>query len=301
MGSVTVALNRGHSYREQAGPAHAGLTVLAHLTASRRHSTAEAWAARLACGEVELDGRPAAGHEVLRPGHTLTWHRPPWEEPEAPLHFEVIHEDAALLAVVKPGGLPTLPAGGFQDHTLLALVRARHPGASPMHRLGRHTSGLVVFARTTEAAAALSRAWRTREVEKRYRALASGSPAWDRLDIHAPIGPVAHPTLGLVHAAVETGRPSHSLATVLERRGADTLFQVDITTGRPHQIRIHLAWAGHPLAGDPLYAAGGLPLAHNPGLPGDGGYLLHAERLRFVHPVTGAPVDLSAPPPASLR
>lgn len=80
-----------------------------------------------------------------------------------------------------------------------------------------------------------------------------------------------------------------------------TLFEVDIHTGRPEQIRIHLAFIGHPLVGDPLFVSGGLPRADHPGLPGDGGYLLHAERLVFAHPLSGAPMRLHAPPPRELR
>jgi 23S rRNA pseudouridine1911/1915/1917 synthase len=88
---------------------------------------------------------------------------------------------------------------------------------------------------------------------------------------------------------------------VLERRADSTLFRVDIITGRPHQIRIHLAHAGHPLTGDRLYGIGGLPLADGAGLPGDGGYLLHAERLRFLHPILKTQMDIEALPPAELR
>jgi 23S rRNA pseudouridine1911/1915/1917 synthase len=115
------------------------------------------------------------------------------------------------------------------------------------------------------------------------------------------IGPVPHPRLGTVHAAHAEGRPADSAVTVLERRASTTLCDVAIATGRPHQIRIHLAWAGHPLAGDPLYAPGGLPRPLAPGLPGDGGYLLHAHRVRFAHPATGAPTIIEAPLPEALR
>jgi 23S rRNA pseudouridine1911/1915/1917 synthase len=87
----------------------------------------------------------------------------------------------------------------------------------------------------------------------------------------------------------------------MERREVSTLFQVHIETGRPHQIRIHLAWAGHPLVGDPLYGPGGLPLQGLVGVPGDGGYCLHSERLEFQHPLTGASMELCAPPPPELR
>lgn len=249
---------------------------------------------------------PVLGPEEVRPGQLLEWQRPPWREEDVPLTFAVMYEDASLLAVSKPGGLPTLPGGGFQDHTLLTGVRAQFPGASPLHRLGRGTSGLVLFARTAEAGTALSRAWREREVQKRYRALAAGVALDEERTITTPIGPVPHPRLGTVYAASAVGKASRSVARVLERRAADsgrageTLFEVDIHTGRPHQIRIHLASVGHPLVGDPLYAVGGLPLPDLPGLPGDGGYLLHAEQLTFVHPVTGEPLTLRAPPPPEL-
>lgn len=291
-----MAFNRGYSYREQIGPADAGRSVLEHLTTSRQHSPAAIWSARIQRSEVELDGVTAEADWRLRTGQMLVWHRPPWDEPDVPTDITWLHEDAALVAVNKPSGLPTMPAGGFLDATLLALVRARHPQASPLHRLGRHTSGIVLFARTHGAAASLSRAWRAHAIGKRYRALAEGVAADDQLTIDVPIGPIAHPTLGSVHAASPTGKAAHSEARVL-RRGVDTtLFQVDITTGRPHQIRIHLAAIGHPLAGDPLYAAGG-QLKPVPGLPGDGGYLLHAERLTFTHPESKAAMTLVALPP----
>jgi 23S rRNA pseudouridine1911/1915/1917 synthase len=295
-----VALNHGFTYREQIGRTDAGRSVLQHLVSRYAHSPVARWAARLAAGQVEIDGRTARGDELLRPGQHLAWHRSPWNEPDVPLHYDLIHEDGSVLAVAKPSGLPTLPAGGFLEHTLLALVRSRYPEARPLHRLGRFTSGLVLFARTPTAAAALGLAWRQHDVIKDYRALVSGQPDWEVLEIVAPIGPVAHPRLGSVFAASLHGKPSRSTAAVVARREAAALCDVRIATGRPHQIRIHLAWAGHPLVGDPLYAAGGLPLADAPGLPGDGGYLLHAHRLRCAHPDGTGLLELESPPPAVL-
>lgn len=295
-----MTLNAGWTYREQVGPGAGGLTVLEFLASTRLHSTSEEWAQRLERGEVEIDGRRAGAAVVLQPGQTIAWHRPPWDEEEVPRNYAIVHEDEAIVVIDKPSGLPTMPAGGFLNHTLLTLMRERYPEASPLHRLGRHTSGLVLFARTRDAASTLSRAWRDHTVKKIYRALAIGETRTELFVIDAAIGPVPHPLLGTVEAASEAGKPSHSVAVVLEGSRDRTLFSVEIMTGRPHQVRIHLAYAGHPLVGDPLYEAGG-GLKRHPGLPGDGGYLLHAEQLHFAHPVTAKPMSLIAPPPASLQ
>jgi 23S rRNA pseudouridine1911/1915/1917 synthase len=295
-----VTLNSGWTYREQVGPECCGLTVLDYLASTRVHSTSEEWATRLERGEVEIDGTRAKCSAILYPGQTIVWRRPPWDEADVPTHYQIVHEDDSILAVDKPSGLPTMPAGGFLNHTLLTMIRGMYPEASPLHRLGRHTSGLVLFARTHEAASELARAWREQTVKKMYRALAVGQTRTEMFVIDAPIGPVPHPLLGTVHAATEDGKPSHSLAVVLERRPVRTLFNVEITSGRPHQVRIHLAYAGHPLIGDPLYEAGG-GLKDHPGLPGDGGYLLHAERLQFTHPATGKRITVTAAPPPSLQ
>ncbi|NVJ05918.1 RluA family pseudouridine synthase [Myxococcus sp. AM001] len=293
-------LNDGYVYREKLGR-RPGSSALAHLTDKYRHSSEEEWRARFARGEVRLDDVTADGSEPLRPGQWLCWHRPPWEEADTPQSFERVYEDAELVVVVKPSGLPTLPSGGFLKNTLLSFVQARWPEAVPMHRLGRATSGLVLFTRTRDAAARLASDWREGRVHKRYRALSQGLAAQESYDIRAPIGLVPHPLLGEVHGASARGKPSHSTARVLERRSEHTLFEVDIHTGRSEQIRIHLAFIGHPLVGDPLFAVGGLPLAEHPGLPGDGGYLLHAESLTFLHPRSGEHVQLHAPPPPELR
>lgn len=291
--------NRGFAYRERIRCG--GARILDHLATRHRHSTEAQWRERLERGEVELDGRPAEPGAILSAGQELVWMRPPWEEPEVDTGFQLLLEDETLLAVAKPRGLPTLPGGGYLEHTLLTLVRARFPEASPMHRLGRETSGIVLFSRTHAAGALVQAAWRGHQVEKRYRALGAGIAGPDTFVVTAPIGPVAHPWLGTLHAANGQGKASLSRVRVLERREDCTLFEVVIETGRPHQIRIHLAYAGNPLVGDPLYAAGGLPRPDLPALPGDGGYFLHAERLAFPHPVSGRTVELWAPPPVELR
>ncbi|HET6897612.1 MAG TPA: RluA family pseudouridine synthase [Vicinamibacteria bacterium] len=292
-------MNDGYEYREQVEP-RAGETVLAYLARRHPHSTVETWGARLAAGEVSLDGRVAAEGVALRSGQRLVWRRPPWEEPAVPLAFAVLFRDPHLLAVAKPRGLPTMPAGGFLTHTLLHLVQRTFPEAAAMHRLGRGTSGLVLFARTAEARRAVAKAWRRGAVVKRYRALVSGQPSRNAFDVDTAIGLVDHPRLGRVYAAVREGKPSLTHVRVLEARDGQALVEATIPTGRPHQIRIHLAAAGHPLVGDLLYVSGGLP-APSPALPGEAGYRLHAHMLELEHPLTRERLVLECAPPRALR
>lgn len=286
--------NQGYAYTSTIAGQHQGMTLLVHLARLYPHSTAEQWQQSLDNGEVALDGVIATGREPLAAGQRLVWNRPPWDEPEAPRHFEVIFEDAHLLAVSKPSGLPTLPGGGFMESTLLRLVQQQSPAANPVHRLGRGTSGIVLFAKTAQVAAELTAHWNTARIQKIYRAVAQGVAAQNDYEICTPIGRVPHPLLGLVWAASASGKPSKSVARVLARGAASTIFAVALHSGRPHQIRIHLASIGHPLVGDPLYGCDGRPLADHPGLPGDGGYWLHAQFLNLQHPVTGASLHLEA-------
>jgi 23S rRNA pseudouridine1911/1915/1917 synthase len=295
------ALNEGFEYRERLGARARGRTVLEHLVLRYRHSSASVWIRRIATGEVLVDGRTTAGTHILDAGQSLVWRRPPWVEPPVPLSFAVLYLDRHLLAVAKPRGLPSIPHGGlYLEHTLLHRVRRRWPEATPMHRLGRGTSGLLLFARTREARRRVAAAWREGRVEKTYRALVSGVPERQSFLIDRPIGPVPHPRLGQVHAVSEEGKASFTHVRQIQARRGETLVEVTIPTGRPHQIRIHLAAAGHPLVGDPLYAEGGFP-KEQPGLPGEGGFWLHSLRLCLPQPATGRRIDLECFPPPVLR
>jgi 23S rRNA pseudouridine1911/1915/1917 synthase len=294
--------NSGFEYRRRVGPADAGLTVIEYLVQRYPAFPRDEWLARVGSGRVTVNAGPANHRTSLRAGDTVSWMRPPWQEPDAPASFAILHRRDGLLAVAKPSGLPTVPGGGmFLDRTLLSLVRRRFPGASPLHRLGRATSGIVLFATTQQSASQLSREWREREVVKVYRALVAGTPGRDAWRVDTRIGPVPHAILKTVHAASEQGKAALSEVNVLERRKACAVVHVRISTGRPHQIRIHLAASGHPLVGDPLYVAGGVPAAGSRALPGDSGYFLHAESLRFRQPVTGEWIDIYCLPPPILR
>lgn len=298
---ATSELNAGWEYRERIGRDAHTQTLLAYLSQHYRHSTVEQWAAHIAAGLVRINSQPAHCESVLTVGCELTWRRPPWIEPDAPTSFNVIYEDDDLLAVAKPAGLPTLPGANFLRSTLLHQVQCYITEAAPLHRLGRWTSGLVLCARNRQTRVKLAAQWSSHAVRKRYRALACGLPDWSDITIATPIGPVPHALLGSVHAAAANGKPALSYVTVIERRVESVLCDVSIVTGRPHQIRIHLAAAGHPLVGDPLYQIGGCPAPRSFALPGERGYYLHAAELRFHHPSTGKELILECDPPAPLR
>ncbi len=293
-------MNAGFEYRERIGPEAEGETVLSYLARRYRHSKEAHWLARIEAGEVRVGDVRAEPESRLHRGQTLVWNRPPWEEPSVPLAFAVLHRDADLVGVAKPRGLPTVPNGGYLENTLLKAVERHHPQAVPLHRLGRGTSGIVLFALTRHARRAVSRQWRDGRVEKEYRALVCGVPRERDFVVNVPIGPVPHPRLGRVYAASPQGKSAVSHVSVLEVRDHHSVVAVRIPTGRAHQIRIHLAASGHPLVGDPLYAPGGLPMA-DPGLPGDGGYRLHACRLALDHPTSGRRLVVECAPPPELR
>ena len=208
----------------------------------------------------------------------------------------------------KPSGLPVLPGGLFLENTLLYLVRQRYgAGCSPLHRLGRGTSGAILFTRNARTARSLAAAMYERRIRKVYLALASGTTMPEAFTVDAPIGPVPHRRPATVHAYHPDGRPSISHVRVVRRlpdKNA-TLLEVTIPTGRPHQIRIHLSYAGFPLVGDPLYRPGGIPRAdgeddESGARPGECGYLLHSWKIRFPHPGRGEDVEVVSPPPPAL-
>lgn len=296
-------LNQGYIYRDRITSADAGRTVLDFYVTRYRHSTAETWRAHLDSGRILCNGGIVHDHaHRLHAGDQLAWRRPPWEEDAVPTDVPVLAESAGWMVLHKPSGLPVLPGGGFLQHTLLHIARERYGATlAPVHRLGRGTSGAILFSRTSASARVLAQAMREGGIRKTYLALVAGMPAEDAFTVDVPIGPVAYAPLGMLHAATPSGKVSRSICRVLHRDplGGTALLAVEIPTGRPHQIRIHCAAAGYPLHGDPLYRIGGIP-GDGAAVPGDGGYLLHSWRLRFTDPDTGEIRMVVAVPPAAL-
>lgn len=232
-----------------------------------------------------------------------------------PLPLDVVYQDAALLVVNKPAGLVVHPAPGHPSGTLVnALLHAvgdlsgiggtLRPGI--VHRLDRDTSGLLVVAKTDDAHRRLSDQLRRREMRREYQALAWGHLAEDAVTVDAPVG--RHPAQRKRMGVVPEGRRAVTHFRRLERWPAADLLHAQLETGRTHQIRVHLLHLGHPVVGDPVYAAG-----RERGMSGSvRGWaaelarrtprqFLHAARLHFRHPGSGEEMSFEAPLPPDLR
>lgn len=298
-------MDEGCTYTDRIGPDADGETVARFYAARYRHSSEADWRARAEAGLILRNGLPAGPDERLRAGDVLRWNRPPWREPDVPRDVRVVFADEDVILVDKPAGLPTIPGGGFVRNTLAAILRERFPGEAPVpvHRLGRGTSGLVLCARRPSARDALARQFREaggeeRALRKRYlaRTASVADPPAGDLEIAVPIGRVPHALLGAVWAAAPGGgKPSITVCRLLENGPDAALWEAEPRTGRPHQIRIHLAAIGHPLLGDPLFLPGGG--ARPDVLPGATGYFLRAWSLSFRHPATGRIVEFRLPDP----
>ena len=240
--------------------------------------------------------------------------RPAPQEPDVPRTFEVLYSDEAVLAIHKPAGLPVHATARYHKNTLTAVLRERY-GAdggyvpSLAHRLDRETSGLMLLGRTRQASVALKRAFRLREVHKRYLALVHGQPPAE-FAADDPLGPDVASGIRVKMGVVPNGQPASTRFVTLEQRGDFALVQAQPVTGRQHQIRAHLQACGYPVVGDKLYGpdpgclleyletgwtdalAERLLLAR---------HALHAAAATFPHPTSGDPTTIECPLPADLQ
>lgn len=245
--------------------------------------------------QQKASGKVAAGQQLtveLRPTQQALAFVP------QPMSLDVAHEDDHLLVIRKPAGLVVHPAAGNWSGTLLNGLLAHHAGAATLpragivHRLDKDTSGLMLVGKTRQAVDALVRAIAAREVGRQYLALAHA--LWRResvVDVEQPIG--RDPRNRLRMAVVPDGKQARTTMTLLDRGDQACLVGCRLHTGRTHQIRVHMAWLGHPLVGDVLYG-GRLQW-------GLSRQALHAFRLALRHPVTGEVLAFEWGPPPDLH
>ena len=281
--------------------------VLAHVRGGSRRTASEL----VAAGAVRVNGRPGRKGQMIRPGDTVDLALDALAaalEPQPELPLAVLFADDALVAVDKPAGMPAVALRASDRDTLANALLGRFPelaATSPafletglVHRLDTATSGVVLAARTPQAWHALREQFRQRAVEKHYLALACGT-----------IGQAGTVRVPIAHRPRRPREmcacPEPQRARALRARAAEThyrplragagvtLLEIDIPTGVRHQIRVHLASIGHPIVGDPLYAADvGITAPR---------LMLHATRLRVRHPVSGQGVTIESPEPLGFH
>lgn len=275
----------------------------ADLIVARIAGLSRAEARRLVgLGAVSVDGRVPVPSQPLAAGAIVEVEVPPPDAvlvPE-PVPFEVRYEDRHLAVVDKPAGIVVHPGAGRRSGTLAAGLLERWPQIEGVgeagrwgivHRLDRETSGLLVVALDDDTLRALQEAIRARLVRRTYLALVLGEPAAATGTIDAPLD--RDPERPRYVAVVRGGRPArtHYARTASWADAGVSLLEVRLETGRTHQIRVHLAAIGLPVVGDELYGRAGGPPTR---------LFLHAARLGFTHPATGAEIDVASPLPDDL-
>jgi len=250
-------------------------------------------------GAVRVDGALVPKRHRMSAGETVTVELPaaaPAEPDLTPAAFAVRYEDDDLLVVDKPAGVVVHPARGHASGTLSQALAGVAGGgeegrAGIVHRLDRDTSGLLVVARSAEAHRRLKHALQAREITRGYVALVEGRPPARTGTIEAPIG---RDRRVRTRMSTDTDAPRDAVThfAVAEALPRTTLLDVRLETGRTHQIRVHLEAIGHPVVGDPEYGTAGRL--------GLGRQFLHAARLAFAQPFTGASIDVDSPLPDDL-
>ena len=280
------------------GPEHAGerLDVFLAAAAGSRSAAAKL----IEAGAVLVDGQPRPKRHAVAPGERVSVGAlEPGPEPEAPpATFRVALEDEHLLVIDKPAGVVVHPGAGHRSGTLVQALAGRVAGGPDrerpgvVHRLDRDTSGLLVLARSEPVHAALQAALRERGIVREYLALVEGRPAARKGTIDAPLG---RDRRARTRMSTDTDDPRDAVTHFEVERNlpSSTLLRLRLQTGRTHQIRAHLLAIGHPIAGDPEYG--------RPRQLGLDRQFLHAARLAFEHPVTGAAVDVRSPLPDDLE
>lgn len=278
-------------------------TLLDFLLRRFRYLDDHEWRKNIKARRLWVDGKLGRAEMKLRSSQRIVYLRPDYLEPEVDPHFEIIFEDDALIALSKSGNLPTSPSGKYFKNTLVSLIKAQFGWKKlyTLHRLDRETSGVIVFAKRHEIAQTMSEHFRKKRINKIYTAVLSKHLPNNEENkiaeayISLPIGQDIKSEIRIKQGVNSLGKPCQTHFREIEKIGGYSLVEVRPLTGRTHQIRVHAAHMGCAIVGDKLY-----------GLPNDGfinwlnegnqylmaqnfplnRQLLHAQEIRFPHPVT---------------
>jgi len=255
-------------------------------------------------GDVLVNQATAIPKTSLNPGDTITIYLPTISSATRPqpetIPLDIVYEDNDVVVLNKPVGMVVHPAHGHTTGTLVNALLAHYPDLIAMqnleavptnrpgivHRLDQDTSGLMVIARTTTALQNLQQQFKERSIKKQYLALVNGNPPTPAGLIDVPLG--RDPAHRQKMAVQVNGKPARTHYRVVHRTKQYSLLEIDLETGRTHQIRVHLAWLKCPVVGDTVYGRrkNHLGLTHQ---------FLHASQLQFTHPSTGERVEFTAP------
>ncbi|MEZ4649708.1 MAG: pseudouridine synthase [Candidatus Eisenbacteria bacterium] len=315
-----------------------GMRLLDFLLSMRVTTTEAEWRAAIESGALRMEGSRESDpptltpDTVLRAGNVLVYRTPETVEPDVSGAIRILHEDASIVVLEKPAPLPVHPSGRFNRNSLTYLLHEVYSSEKlrPAHRLDANTTGVMVLSRTRAVASQLQPQFERGEVRKHYLVLVHGTPPEAEFIVDEPIGtsPIEAGARGIdpnglpartefrvvetfaselasANAATNANAPAGadvpaSVGTSSSENGM-TLLEAAPITGRTNQIRAHLWSAGFPVVGDPVYLLGG-KLGNDPSLtPTDPPMCLHAARIEFTHPVTGARVVFEAPAPNWAR
>jgi RluA family pseudouridine synthase len=288
-------------------------TLVEFLVSKFKYLSRAEWEERISGGKVLVNERAASSGQPLRAGDEVAYTTNAWEEPAVNTDYRVVFEDDHLMVVSKPAPLPVHAIGAYFRNTLMYLLRRDRPEAKGfhlVHRLDSETSGLVALVKDPQYLKKLQTLWRTPEVQKTYRAIVFGSFPEGQKRLDAPIGPKKGSEVRMKLAVTaEEGYDSVTEFAFLEGKGKFSLIQARPLTGRTHQIRVHLEHLGFPIVGDKLYSGDDETFLHFYENDWDDWLkervilpraALHAFKLEFTHPVTGARLAFEAPLPDDL-